>query len=141
MINEFRGKYFFLSNFFSSPMLLDDGSVAPTVEHLFQSLKATSEEERLKILSAESASEAKYLGRHCKLREDWENIKDDVMYFCLRKKFIGNPDLTQKLLDTGDEELVEGNNWGDKYWGKVKGIGKNKLGQLLMKVREELKNV
>ena len=57
----------------------------------------------------------------------------------LRYKF-SNPDLKEKLLATGNEELVEGNWWGDQYWGICDGIGKNKLGKLLMKVRKELAN-
>ena len=31
------------------------------------------------------------------------------------------------LLDTWPNELEEGNNWGDMYWGKVNGFGENKL--------------
>ena len=57
----------------------------------------------------------------------------------LMAKFSQNEDLKKKLLDTGDATLIEGNTWGDKYWGVCKGVGKNRLGELLMEVREELK--
>ena len=77
------------------------------------------------------------MGRSVSLRPDWEDIKDDVMLEGLYRKFT-NDELAEWLLDTGDEELVEGNWWGDRYWGVCNGIGQNKLGKLLMKVREEL---
>ena len=79
----------------------------------------------------------KKMGRSVSLRPDWEDIKDDVMLEGLYRKFT-NDELAEWLLDTGDEELVEGNWWGDRYWGVCNGIGQNKLGKLLMKVREEL---
>lgn len=73
------------------------------------------------------------------MRPDWEEVKYDVMYEIVKAKFIQNPDLKEKLLSTGDEYLVEGNHWGDRTWGQVNGVGKNWLGKILMKVREELK--
>ena len=57
----------------------------------------------------------------------------------VRAKFDQHPDLAQKLLATGDEELVEGNDWGDIYWGVYKGRGNNMLGKILMRVRAELR--
>jgi len=56
----------------------------------------------------------------------------------VRAKFEQNPDLAAKLIATGDEELVEGNTWGDTYWGVCRGVGQNKLGKILMNVRQEL---
>lgn len=66
-----------------------------------------------------------------------EDIKLQVMEKALRLKFQ-NPELRKKLIATGDKELVEGNPWGDRYWGVCNGSGKNKLGKLLMKIRKEL---
>jgi predicted NAD-dependent protein-ADP-ribosyltransferase YbiA (DUF1768 family) len=54
----------------------------------------------------------------------------------LRQKFQ-NPELREKLLCTGKLELIEGNYWGDTYWGVCRGVGENRLGKLLMLVREE----
>ena len=54
-------------------------------------------------------------------------------------KFSTNESLKKRLLETGDEELIEGNTWNDTYWGVCKGVGLNKLGEILMRVREELK--
>ena len=77
------------------------------------------------------------MGRRLKLRSDWEEIKDSVMYTCLISKFQ-DPEMRKKLLGTGDAVLIEGNNHGDRYWGMVNGEGKNKLGRLLMQVRSEI---
>ena len=71
------------------------------------------------------------------LRADWEDKKDKIMYDILEAKF-SNKRLAQKLLATGNAKLVEGNTWGDTYWGACRGQGKNKLGKLLMKVRKKL---
>ena len=57
----------------------------------------------------------------------------------LRDKFKPGSELAGKLLNTGDAELVEGNHWGDRYWGVCDGEGQNKLGKLLMQVRGELR--
>lgn len=133
MINQFRGPYRFLSNFYVE----EDGK---TVEHYFQAAKATSSVEGRRILAASTPGKAKKLGRSSQQRHDWEGVKDIVMLTLLRRKFA-NPDLQKKLLATYPEELVEGNTWGDTYWGQDtdSGLGLNKLGQLLMQVREELR--
>lgn len=76
-----------------------------------------------------------------KLRPDWEDVKEQVMEDIVRAKFTQNQYLGDWLLNTGDAELIEGNNWGDTTWGvdiRTK-KGKNLLGKILMKVRAELK--
>ena len=100
-------------------------------------MKTLDINKRRAIANASTPDLAKKMGRSVSLRPDWEDIKDDVMLEGLYRKFT-NDELAEWLLDTGDEELVEGNWWGDRYWGVCNGIGQNKLGKLLMKVREEL---
>jgi predicted NAD-dependent protein-ADP-ribosyltransferase YbiA (DUF1768 family) len=56
----------------------------------------------------------------------------------VRQKFSKDPVLRQRLLDTGDQDLVEGNTWGDTFWGVCRGQGSNWLGRILMDVRAEL---
>ena len=75
-----------------------------------------------------------------RLRSDWENIKDEIMEDIVRAKFTQHTDLQELLLETGTARLVEGNTWNDRYWGVDihSGIGKNRLGEILMKVRSEL---
>lgn len=140
MIDSFTGKYDFLSNFHISPILfrfIDEDIYAPTVEHAFQAAKSNKMTQQKHILKARTPSEAKKLGRRVDLIEDWDDIRDEVMLRLIRLKFTIHTDLKQKLLDTGEEELIEGNTWGDSYWGVCDGEGKNQLGMTLMKVRDE----
>lgn len=62
------------------------------------------------------------------------------MYEVCKAKFTQNKSCRGNLLKTGNAELIEGNDWGDKIWGQVNGIGENNLGKILMKIREELKD-
>jgi hypothetical protein len=55
----------------------------------------------------------------------------------LRMKF-SDPFLRKLLLNTGSSMLIEGNNYGDRFWGKVNDIGSNHLGELLMSVRADI---
>lgn len=135
MINSFSGQYRFLSNFSPSQVRLHD-FVYPTVEHAYQANKTNSLFDHELIRMAGTPGQAKKLGRMIKIRDDWELVKDDIMLYFLRKKFA-EPILRDVLLATGSQELVEGNTWGDTYWGVCNGVGQNKLGQLLMRVREE----
>jgi ribA/ribD-fused uncharacterized protein len=132
----FFGRYAFLSNFHPSPIEVD-GSVYPTVEHAFQAAKTTDPAKAREIRKAKKPGDAKRLGRKVRLREDWEQVKDSIMYELLKKKFKDDS-LKRGLLATKDEYLEETNTWKDTYWGVCDGKGSNKLGHLLMKVRSEL---
>lgn len=134
MIDCFDKEYAFLSNFY--PSFIDEGKGYPTVEHYFQAMKTFNLAQHEKIRLAATPGQAKRFGRVCDLRADWEQVKDDIMLQALRLKFQ-DPELRAQLIATGDEYLVEGNTWNDCYWGVCQGIGKNRLGELLMQVREE----
>ena len=142
MITIFDNEYAFLSNFYESPFEVD-GITYPTVEHFFQAMKSKDVEGRKKIAAAPTPGKAKRLGRTIELRKDWEEIKVDVMKFGLTEKFR-IPKLREKLLATGNEELIEGNFHHDNTWGNClcakcqNKPGRNMLGMLLMKVREEI---
>lgn len=69
----------------------------------------------------------------------WENMKQKYMYDICKAKFEQNPDIRQKLLDTGNRHLEECNTWNDRYWGTVNGKGENNLGKILMRIRDELR--
>lgn len=139
MINNFRGKYYFLSNFYEVPVTYN-GIPYKNNEAAFQAQKV-SDFEKQKEFSHLNPSEAKRKGRRVKLRKDvdWDSVKTGFMREIVRAKFEQNEDLKQKLLATGDEHLEEGNTWGDRIWGTVNGVGENRLGKILMKVREELR--
>lgn len=134
-----RGTYGFLSNFYPQVMEIEDKFYS-TNEHYFQSQKfvGTEYEDYIRLLPepAQTASEGKR--RDFPLRKDWESVKEEVMLRGLRVKFSVT-DLKRKLLHTGDATLIENSPY-DYYWGIGKdGTGKNRLGILLMQVREELK--
>ncbi len=140
MINGFTGRYSFLSNFYIYPIKWKD-IILQSAEHAYQSEKTTNDIERETIYNARTPANAKRLGgrKHLKhLKPDWDSIKDETMLLILRAKFLDS-DLKQLLLNTGDEELIEKNWWNDTYWGVCNGVGKNRLGKLLMQVREEIK--
>lgn len=138
-IDSFRGEYRFLSNFFMCYSWLPcEGVFYPTAEHAYQAAKTDNKTERRRIAYLPTAGAAKREGRKLTLRRDWEQIKLRVMYTIVRVKFNANPGLAQMLINTGDAELIEGNAWGDTFWGTCKGVGRNELGKILMRVREEL---
>ncbi|MBO6060667.1 MAG: NADAR family protein [Clostridia bacterium] len=138
IIDSFRGEYGFLSNFHKSRVEFE-GMAYPSAEHAFQAAKNPDPEYRSLIASVSSPVTAKRMGKKTQLRPDWEEVKDGIMYELLKSKF-SDPVLREKLLATGEAELIEGNNHWDRFWGVCRGEGLNKLGKLLMQVREELNN-
>jgi len=137
-IDSFKGEWNFLSNFYPAKVVYE-GIEYPTAEHAFQAAKSPWAAERITIAGASLPSKAKQLGRRVSLRSGWENIKLQVMKDIVRAKFAQNADLQIMLmLGTGDAELIEGNDWGDEFWGVCNGKGENHLGKILMEIREEL---
>ena len=136
-ITEFKGAYRYLSNFWEVPVVLD-GETYPSIENAYQSAKTLDLTAR-KPFATMSAKEAKAAGKKAQLRQDWESVKIQYMKFLVWQKFSVHRELQAKLLLTGDSELVEGNTWGDTFWGVCGGQGENHLGKILMEVREELK--
>jgi ribA/ribD-fused uncharacterized protein len=143
-ISDFRGDYAFLSNFYPSPVSLD-GVDYPTVEHAFQAAKTFDNSIRLSILNAGTPGQAKRMGRRLKRREDWYQVSLVIMEQLVREKFTRYPNLKELLLQTGDAELIEGNNWNDRFYGaiwdskKSEWVGENHLGRVLVKIRDELR--
>lgn len=133
-IISFEGKYRFLSNFSDHPVTYQ-GITYRNSEAAFQAQKCPARATEFATLSP---NDAKRLGRKVKLRPDWEAVKDGIMLEILRCKFHQNCGIRELLLTTDGLYLEEGNTWGDRYWGTVKGVGQNKLGLLLMRVRTEL---
>ncbi len=137
-IDRFDGtKYRFLSNFYMAPVVYE-GITYPSSEHAYQAAKTADVGSRLLLADLKTAGEVKRAGARLKLRADWNDVKISVMENIVRLKFEQHPDLAEKLLATGNAELIEGNTWGDRFWGQVDGVGENHLGQVLMRIRNEL---
>ncbi len=141
MIKEFQGKYRFLSNFY--PVKIRYAGIEyPSVEHAYQAAKTFDHKKRLEIANLKTPGIAKRTGQTVILRHDWEEIKLDMMYDLVKMKFENNILLQKLLLDTNNEDLQEGNWWGDEYWGVNlrTGEGENQLGKILMDIRKTIKN-
>jgi ribA/ribD-fused uncharacterized protein len=134
-ISSFRGKYIFLSNFYACTIKIH-GLTFKSSEAAFQASKCESTESMTRFEMLNSV-DSKRLGRRIKLRSDWEDIKLDIMEEIIRKKF-DTTELANRLIGTGDEEIIEENTWKDYYWGVCNGVGKNMLGKILMKTRLDL---
>ena len=145
MIKEFQGEYRWLSNFWSSvehPVIVEyEGKTYETVEKAYQAAKTENLELRDQISRLDSPGKAKrfYRDRKGDIRSDWNDINVEIMEDLTRQKFSEDY-YKRKLLATGDEEIQEGNYWGDSHWGVdlKTGRGENRLGKIIMKVREEL---
>jgi len=140
---EFNSKsayYSELSNFHLSPFMLE-GKMWPTVEHYFQAQKFPADPDlQERIRAAKKSLGAKRFGqtKTFAFRDDWETIKDTVMYTGIKAKFQQNPELATILAGTGAAWLIE-KAPRDSYWGSgPNGCGKNKTGHIIMRVRAEL---
>ena len=123
-----------------------EGEVFPTAEHAYQAGKARKPEVRAWLMAAPSpallamAAHGLY---YWDISPGWSTMKFDRMKRILQAKFSQHDDLQRLLLGTGDLRLVESatvDSPVNRLWGEVNGVGQNKLGQLLMEVRAELRD-
>lgn len=130
----------YMSNFYKSRHFVY-GKWWDNTEASYQAQKTNVDSEVLAIQQAEKPMQARNLGQKVSLRENWDMIKDRVMYECVLAKFLQHADLRKQLMETGDEELVEDTKTtNDMYWGcGTDGTGRNELGKILMRIRQELK--
>ena len=137
-----HAEYGCFSNFSPHPIRLR-GKVWPTSEHYFQAQKFAGTPHEEEVRQAKSSTIAARMGRSRKrpLRTDWEAMKDSIMHEVVLAKFTQHADLRTILLATGDSTIVE-HTENDAYWGDGgDGSGKNRLGQILMRVRDELRSM
>jgi ribA/ribD-fused uncharacterized protein len=147
VITAFQGQYEFLSNFHEAPMeikVLGNRMRFPSSEAAYQALKHRAmdrpESEQIdyvmRCIRAKTPGLSKKVGRSVTMDvKKWDSIKDNAMREVVFAKFLDNADLCGLLLQTGATLLVEGNTWGDTYWGRCEGKGLNRLGSILMEVR------
>lgn len=142
-INFYRtdDEFGYFSNFAPFPITLKE-KIWPTSEHYFQAQKFAGTEHEEVIRREKSPMIAARMGRDRKkpLRADWESVKDEIMREAVRAKFMQHAELRERLLATGDAEIVE-HTKNDAYWGDGgDGSGENMLGRILMEVRQEIRN-
>ena len=132
---QFRGRYYFLSNFYPSPIEID-GLRYESAEAAFQRQKSV---QHAHLFTGDiTPIEAKRLGKRVPINVgEWNARRLSVMRMVVHAKFEQNPKLQQSLLAT-TKPIVEDNTWGDTYWGKCRGVGSNHLGQILQEVRDSL---
>lgn len=133
VIESFAHAYRWLSNFYPAQIEFD-GQLYPTVEHAYQAAKSTNEADRQMISNCPTPGEAKRLSREIAVRSDWDSMKVSVMRVLLKQKFQ-TPEMRKRLIATHPLQIVEGNDWGDVFWGVCHGRGENWLGKLLMEIR------
>lgn len=140
----FSGEFALLDNFADTPVAVDlIGEVItyPTSEHAYAAAKSCTDAAHLRVARQRHPGIAKAVGRAVPLREDWEQVKFDVMWRVLVAKFAQHPDARAVLRSTGDRRIFEGNTWDDRVWGVVKEprrplwTGRNALGCMLMELR------
>jgi ribA/ribD-fused uncharacterized protein len=142
VIVSFDGEESWLSNFYDSPIEYR-GRTYLSVEHAYHSEKS-SDESWKQICSdwSNNAGKIKRLSRDIVIVSDWDSIKKDVMWSLLNSKY--NLDIFKdRLLNTNDMIIREGNRWGDFFWGtSLDGTkGNNELGKMIMKIRTNLKSI
>lgn len=124
-IVAFSGRYRFLSNFYAVEIQhrlrwADDDFVDwvfRSVEHAYQASKAQDVHQAVRIRRMTTPADARRVGKSIALRPDWDQMRIPVMRELVRVKFGTHPALAEALCASGDRELVEGNTWGDRFWG------------------------
>jgi len=134
-ISEFQNEYRFLSNFWPVPVTYN-GVTWPSAEHAYQAAKFTDPDKIAKILGNLDPNAAKRIGRSKGIRTDWDSVKVGIMREIVTAKFEQHHMLMDALKSTSPHELIEGNWWGDTFWGVCKGVGENWLGKILMEIRD-----
>jgi len=137
MINKFQRKNRWLSNFWKCHVYYE-GIDYPSSEHAYQASKAYNLDDRELVAKARTPGDAKRMGKNLRIRVGWDAIKIRIMKEIVLAKFTQNVDLGKQLIETGDQELIEGNTWDDTFWGVCNGVGENHLGKILMEVRDRL---
>lgn len=133
-IKGFFGSYRWLSNFHESPVYYN-GILFLSSENAYQSAKCKNSDDIIKYLGI-SPSQSKKISKTIESVDNWHDIKYDIMSSIVFDKFYRDLELRHLLLSTGNKYLEETNHWNDIYWGVCNGVGQNKLGLILMKVRD-----
>lgn len=113
-----------------------EGLVYPSTENAYQAAKLVDKDRF--VFTMCSPGKAKRLGRELKNHTNWDSKKLEVMNTVLLQKFCPGSFLAEKLMNTIFVDIIEGNTWGDTFWGVCDGVGENNLGKLIMEIRAQL---
>lgn len=136
MIKGFFEKHRFLSNFHVCK-IYHDGFIYSSTEAAYQASKSLDTSVRVQF-TALTPYAAQKKGQTIKIREDWDDVKLQIMYDINYTKYVAHEELYNLLYNTGTKYLEETNWWHDIFWGVCNGVGQNKLGETLMQLREDL---
>ena len=128
------------------------GEEVPTVEHAYQAEKFADEGSKATIIAEVTGQKAKRKADQLQAEgrmiiPNWSYLRVDIMRSFVYQKFTRSEELGHRLIDTGDEEIIEGNTWEDTFWGVYPTVnreltpqseGLNWLGRILMETRTEL---
>ena len=138
-IKGFTKDYHFLSNYYNHTIKFDGlfyrNNIACFIAQMFES------DDTKKLFSKMLPGQAIRMAEMMRnpREKEWDDIKEDLMYKICYAKFSYATKLRDQLIDTGDAELINETKWDNKFWGTTDGIGENRLGKILMRIREELK--
>ncbi len=140
MAIKFYTPEFYVFNNFSAHAVEFRGKLYPTSEHAYQAAKCTDPQGREAIRQARSPLEAKRLANEtyrASKDPEWRNKKVQVVEEILRAKLAQHPEAQEALRKSGHEDIIE-DSPTDYFWGEgADGSGKNTLGKIWMKLRDE----
>jgi ribA/ribD-fused uncharacterized protein len=160
MIERFRGEYFPFSNMYPLPSWIeaDCGVLVPTSEHAYMANRFKDVRIQLAVAAARGleTSKAMYRDGLAAKKLAYEFIAsgeelvaaDPIARIALMKRVVNkkineNDSIRALLISTDEEDIQEGNDWGDTFWGISpvgSGSGQNNLGKIYMELRSKLKN-
>lgn len=143
-ITAFSGEYRWLSNFWILPNWIEyAGYKWATTEQAYQAMKISDDLSHQREIMSEDfmkpGQAKRYGNQNITIRSDWDLVKIPIMTELQVLKFESNPDLMEKLLETKGRKIIEGNTWGDTFWGECPiGTGRNELGKIIMAIRDDI---
>ena len=134
---KFRDLYWFLSNMFPTKVPINIGGEDYVFDNAEAAFQAQKNPKLASLFVGLNGFDAKRKGRQIPITTpDWNNARIDAMRKAVQAKFDNNPEIMEKLKSLADEYISEDNDWGDTFWGVSRGKGENKLGNILMDIRD-----
>lgn len=139
-INDLTKNYFYLCNFYMRPMTFN-GLNYSNAEAAYQAQKCLYDEDKMLFVEGgdfSSPREAQKRGQQIAIVDNWDDKRVEVMYEVIAEKFLQNPDLAERLIQTNGQLITEGDRFSDTFWGLTEDGGENHLGNILMYIRDNV---